>query len=252
MHTKKVFALVLPFLLSVLLPLCAFCEPMVEITVEITEINANKADSLGIKWTDTIQTGEVSWNASGRTPAALPEVPSIINVGDWSRYTALTAELKVLQDKGASQILSKPKILTKSGTSAKVIVGGEFPVVASGVGGGTIQWKEYGIKAEILPRVLPDKSIDLTLTTEVSRLDFSNLIQNYPAIIKRESNSSVILKSGQTVTIAGLIETTKEEASSGIPLLCDIPVLGALFSRKTMNETKTNVLIFVTPKLIEE
>lgn len=230
----------------------SFCaSEMVEISVEITEINNNKANELGIKWTDTIKAGEVSWNTANRNPALLPEVPSIIKVGDWSRYSELTAELKILREKGAAQVLSKPKILTKSGTSAKVIVGGEIPIVAAGVSGGTIQWKEYGIKTEILPRIVQDDYIDLTLTTEVSRLDWMNQAGGYPAIMKREASSSVKIKSGQTITLAGLIETKKEEKSSGIPLLMDIPVLGALFSRKTFYEAKTNVLIFVTPRIVE-
>jgi pilus assembly protein CpaC len=224
---------------------------MVEISVEVTEINNNKANELGIKWTDTIKAGEVSYSAANRDPALLPEVPSIVKVGEWSRYSALTAELKILQEKGAAQILSKPKILTKSGTTAKVIVGGEIPIVASGVGGGTIQWKEFGIKTEIMPKILADDYIDLVLTTEVSRLDWANQAGGYPAIMKREATSSIKIKSGQTITLAGLIETKKEEKSSGIPLLCDIPVIGYLFSRKTLNETKTNVLIFVTPRIVE-
>jgi len=133
-----------------------------------------------------------------------------------------------------------------------VIVGGEIPIVSSGVGGGSIQWKEFGIKTEILPRIIGDNVIDLTLTTEVSRLDWSNQVSGNPAIMKREAHSSIQMKSGQTLTLAGLLETKKEEQSSGLPLLGDIPILGALFSRKIMNETTTNVLIFVTPRIIEQ
>ncbi len=224
---------------------------MVEISVEITEINSTKANQLGIKWTDTIQAGEVSWTAANRTPAALPEVPSIIQVGDWARYTPLTAQLQLLEQKGAAQILSNPKILTKTGTTAKVLVGGEIPVIASGVGGGSIQWKEYGIKSEVQPRILPDDYIDLVLTTEVSRLDYANQSGGYPSIDKREATSNIKVKSGQTITIAGLIDTQKQTSSNGIPLLSDIPIIGGLFSQKTLNETKTNVLIFVTPKIVE-
>lgn len=234
-------------------PLLIAADEMVEISVEVTEINNNKANQLGIKWTDTVQAGEVAWSNGNRVPAALPEVPSIIKVGDWARYNTLSAELKVLQEKGAAQILSKPKIITKSGTAAKVIVGGEVPIVASGVGGGSVQWKEFGIKTEILPKVLSDNAtIDLILTTEVSRLDWSNQVNGNPAVMKREANSSVRLKSGQTIAMAGLLETKKEEQISGIPLLCDIPVIGALFSRKSTVENKTNILIFVTPRIIEQ
>jgi len=238
-------------------------QEMVEVSVEFTEINNAKASELGIKWFDTIQAGEVSWKdptglrvipdeTGVRTPFnALPEVPSIIKVGDWARYSALTAELKFLQQKGAAQILSKPKLVTKTGTSAKFLIGGEIPIIAGGVSGGSIEWKEYGIKTEILPKILPDKNIDLTLTTEVSRLDWSNRVGNFPAILTRQATSNVKLKSGQTLALAGMIETKKEDYIVGIPILMDIPVLGYLFSRKDIVESKTTVLIFITPKILE-
>ncbi|OQA91044.1 MAG: putative type II secretion system protein D precursor [Elusimicrobia bacterium ADurb.Bin231] len=227
-------------------------QDMIEISVEVTEINNDKASELGIKWFDTIQTGEISYTLGGRTPESLPEIPSIIKGGDWARYSAFTAELKMLQTKGAAQILSKPKLVTKSGTSAKFHIGGTFPIVASAVtGGGTVEWKEYGIKTEVLPRVLKDRSIDLTLTTEVSRLDWANKVEEYPAVLTRLASSSVRVKSGHTIALAGMMETKKEEATTGIPLLSEIPVAGALFSRKSLVERKTTVLIFVTPKIIE-
>jgi len=232
--------------------MAAASQEMVEVSVEVTEINNAKANDLGIKWFDTIQTGEVSWSGvTGRTPEVLPEIPSIIKVGDWARYTALTAQLNLLQQKGAAQILSKPKVVTKSGTKARFLIGGKIPVIATGVSGGTIEWKDYGIKTEILPSVQKDRSIDIVLTCEVSRLDWSNKVSGYPGILSREVTSNVRVKSGQTIALAGMIETKKEDFTDGVPLLSEIPVLGVLFSRKQSNEVKTTVLIFVTPKIIE-
>lgn len=234
----------------------AASQKMVEIAVEVTEINNTKADQLGIKWTDTLETGEIAWEKAGRVvPAAaatsaLPEVPSIISVGDWARYTPLTAALHALAKKGAANILSKPKIVTLCGTSAQFLVGGQFPVVATGVSGGSIEWKEYGIKTEVTPDIEGDL-IDLKLTNEVSRLDWSNQVNGYPAITTRKAVSHVRLKSGQTLALAGMIETTKDDQASGVPLLSSIPILGNLFKSKTVTETKTSILIFVTPKIVE-
>jgi pilus assembly protein CpaC len=229
---------------------------MIEIAVEVTEINNTKADQLGIKWTDTLETGEIAWQQTGRVvPAAvatsaLPEVPSIISVGDWARYTPLTATLQALTQSGAANILSKPKIVTLCGTAAEFLVGGQFPVVATGVGGGTIEWKEYGIKTEVTPDIDGD-FITLKLKNEVSRLDWSNAVSGYPAITTRKAMSNVRLKSGQTLTLAGMIETTKNDQTTGVPILSDIPILGNLFKEKNVSETKTSILIFVTPKIVE-
>lgn len=240
-------------LLLVSVMLFSFCvnsfAELVEISVEITEVNNNKALELGVKWPDTVEAGELAVE-SGKTPSLLPEVPTIIGSGQWSRYTVFSSALKFLQEKGAAQILSKPKLVTKSGTTAKFLVGGEFPVVATGTTASSIEWKEYGIKTEVLPKVDGDY-IDLVLTTEVSRLDWANKVQGYPAVATRKATSSVRIKSGETIALAGLLETVKEEHKTGIPLLSDIPLLGVLFSRKSTIENKTNILIFVTPKLVQ-
>lgn len=238
-------------LVTCMLSAAVSASDMVEISVEVTEINNNKMDEAGISWPSEVTAGEVSNVLDTRVPNVMPDVPSVFQSGPWSRYTALQATLKLLEEKGVAQVLSKPRIATRSGTSAKIIVGGEMPIVASGVGGATIEWKEYGIKADILPRITADGSIDLKLTTEVSRLDYSINVAGYPGILKREAISSITVKSGETIAMAGMIETTKEEYSTGVPLLSDIPLLGYLFSTKQKRDTKKNVLIFVTPKILD-
>lgn len=226
-------------------------DSMIQISVEVVEINNTKAREVGIKWTDEIKTGEVSWSADGRMPEYLPEVPSIMQVGDWARWTPFTADLKMLVEKGAAKVMSKPKLVTKSGTEAKVIVGGMFPVVASGVSGGSIEWKEYGIKLQIKPTALPNKRISAIITAEVSRPDWATRVEGYPAIATRLATSEVLVKSGDTVTIAGLTENVREEKIVGVPLLMEIPILGELFKRRAFNEYESNVVIFVVPVLLE-
>jgi len=235
---KLIFLIVCLFLSSSL-----FAVQMVEIAVEITEINENKAMEFGIQW------------PVGATITEM-DIPSIIKSGSWARVTDYTATLRALETKGAAKVLSKPKLVTKSGTTAKFMVGGEFPVVAvSELGSSKVEWKEYGIIMKIVPNVLKDDKIDLKIETELSRLDDSVAAvgaERYPVIAKRQVSSHLQIKDGETVVLAGLIETTKGKTKSGIPILCDIPVLGALFSMNKDYDTKTNVLIFVTPKLLED
>ena len=226
----------------------SFANQLIEISIEVTEINNNKAKEFGIKWVDEISTGELFvTNGDGSTV-----YPSLVEFNDWIRYTPLSAKLKLLQESGSAQVLSNPKLVTKSGTKAKFLVGGEFPITVSGVSGGNIEWKEYGIITEILPKILPDDKIDIVIETELSRLDWSNAVQGFPNIAKRKAQSNVILKDQQTIVIAGLIENYKDKKSSGIPVLSDIPILGLLFKNTKIIDNKTNVLIFVTPKIIEQ
>ena len=126
-----------------------FAEQLVEISIEITEINNNKAKEYGIKWVDEISTGEL-FVTSGEGNTVYP---SLVEFNDWVRYTPLSAKLKLLQESGSAQVLSNPKLLTKSGTKARFLVGGEFPIAVSGVSGGNVEWKEYGIITEIIPKI---------------------------------------------------------------------------------------------------
>ncbi len=231
--------------------LFCYSDYMVQVSIEITEINNNRAKDLGIEWQDEFHIGEISYSKPGRLPEYLPEVPSVLKIGEISRYSVFFAKLKLLQEKGAARILSKPKLVTRSGSSAKFLVGGEMPVISSGISGGTIEWKEFGIKVEIKPQVLTEKEIDVFIQTEISRIDWNSLVYNYPIISTRKAESFVRVKSGETITIAGLNETKKEEKKKGVPLLSDIPLVGLLFSKKTLIDVDSTVFIFVTPSLLD-
>ncbi|MDR2395441.1 MAG: hypothetical protein LBD57_02360 [Endomicrobium sp.] len=213
-------------------------EQMVEISVEISEINENKRKELGIEWPSSISVEENN-------------IPAIIESGAFLRKTNFSAALKVLEDKGASKVLSKPKLITKSSTSASFMVGGEFPIVTNGLGTSSVKWKKYGIIMNITPTILNNNKIDITIDTELSRIDNSINVANYPVITTRQASSHVQIKNGQTIILAGLLETSKDKCIKGIPLLCDIPLLGALFRTTKYIDKQTNVLIFVTPNLIK-
>ena len=126
-----------------------FAEQLIEISIEITEINNNKAKEYGIKWVDEISTGEL-FITSGETKET--SYPTLVEFNDWVRYTPLSAKLKLLQESGSAEVLSNPKLITKSGAKARFLVGGEFPIAVSGVTGGKVEWKEYGIITEVLPK----------------------------------------------------------------------------------------------------
>jgi len=226
-------------------------DEMIQITVEVTEINNNKARELGIKWLDTVSFGEVSWRDGSRSPEFLPEIPALLNAGDFARWTAIQGDIKLLQKKGAAKILSKPKLLTLGGTEARFMIGGEFPIVAEGTSSSAIQFKEFGIILKIKPEVIGGKNIIADIAIEVSRLDWPNAVKGFPAIEKRDTESHVKIKSGQTIAIAGLTETKSETSKTGIPLLSDLPIIGYLFGQESVKEVQNTVLIFITPEIVK-
>ncbi|MDR0724125.1 MAG: type II and III secretion system protein [Endomicrobium sp.] len=213
-------------------------EQMVEISVEISEINEDKRKELGIEWPSAILVEESN-------------IPAIIESGSFLRKTNFSATLKALETIGAAKVLSKPKLITKSSTSANFMVGGEFPIVTTGIGTSSVKWKKYGIMMNITPTILNDNKIDIAIETELSRIDNSINVAGYPVVATRQASSRLQIKNGQTIILAGLLETSKEKRKKGIPLLCDIPLLGVLFGTVNYVDRQTNVLIFVTPNLIK-
>ena len=228
---------------------------LVHIAIEAVEIKNESARTLGIKWVDTIQVGEVAHTVEGRVPATMTDVPALFRVGEFARWTSLSADIKLLVSKGAARLLAKPKIIAKSETNAFFTVGGEVPyIIVSQDGTASIEWKEYGTRVNLLPTVLDNNQIGLSIFTDVSDLDYAHGVVisgfNLPALITRKASSSVILKDGETLALAGLERNFKEETTSGVPLLSDIPILGHLFSHKVFTDIKTTVVIFITPTIV--
>lgn len=230
---------------------------LVHIAIEAVEIKNESARTLGIKWVDTIQVGEVAHTVEGRVPATMTDVPALFRVGEFARWTSLSADIKLMVSKGAARLLAKPKIIAKSETNAFFTVGGEVPyIIVSQDGTASIEWKEYGTRVNLLPTVLDNNQVGLSIFTDVSDLDYAHGVVisgfNLPALITRKASSSVILRDGETLALAGLERNFKEETTSGVPLLSDIPILGHLFSHKVFTDIKTTVVIFITPTIVKE
>jgi pilus assembly protein CpaC len=213
-------------------------QQMIEISVEITEVYENKARSLGLELPDLVIMSEFN-------------IPSILESGSWGRDTKFSTIFKSLEENGAAKVLSQPKLVTKSGASAEFMVGGEIPIVATGVGISSVKWKKYGIIMDIKPTLSKDGKIDIVIKTELSRVDYSIQVAGYPAIKQRRASSHLQIKDGDTMVLAGLIETTKIKTRKGVPFLCNVPILGLLFGVTNYKEDKINLIIFVTTKLIK-
>ncbi|MCD6413326.1 MAG: type II and III secretion system protein [Elusimicrobia bacterium] len=231
---------------------------LIEIAVEAVEIKNNKAKQLGVRWVDTLKIGEISYTQENRVPATMPELPSFFRVGEFARLDAITADIKLMMSKGAARLLANPKIITKAGTNARFMVGGEIPYIVITQDGPNVEWKDYGIKMNIVPTVISasDQIIGISVFTEVSDLDWENGAiysdMKVPAVVTRNASSTLKVRSGETVAIAKLLRTFKQETSYGIPLLGEIPILKYLFGHQGVTDDKTTVVIFVTPKILEE
>jgi pilus assembly protein CpaC len=202
-------------------------------------------------------TGTIGAPATGFTSSL--SASNLLNVFLFRPDLNLGATIQDLQQKNVMQILAEPNLMARSGESAKFLAGGEFPfpVVQGGTGSYsavTIQFKPYGVKLDFTGTIDGDV-IRLKLAPEVSTLDFTNAVMisgfEIPAISTRRAETQIELRNGQSFGIAGLLDRRTTVQLSKMPGIGDIPILGELFKSKSFNRTNTELLVMVTPTIVD-
>jgi len=168
------------------------------------------------------------------------------------------AMIRVLHDKGALKTLAEPNLVVASGAEGKFLVGGEFPIVTlSAAGSGaaaSIQYKEFGVKLDFKPNIASNGDIFMQVSQEVSELDFANGVSisgfAVPSLKSRKAQSGLQLADGQTFVLAGLLDNKISKKITKIPVLGDIPILGALFRSTRYSNSETELMVMVTPKIV--
>ena len=188
-------------------------------------------------------------------------VSDLLNIFIYRPDINLGAIIQALQSKNLLQILAEPNLITQSGKEASFLAGGQFPYpVLQSVTGGTsgaitIQFKDYGVRLNFTPTLTPDGLIHLKVQPEVSSLDFSNAltIQGFliPALATDRVESEMDLRDGQSFAIAGLLDNRVTKQLEKIPGIGDIPILGKLFQSESLNRSNNELIIVVTPHVIQ-
>jgi pilus assembly protein CpaC len=239
--------------------------------VRFAEVDRSALRQLGVnimtlppaKNIGTITTGEFSppglssLSASGGSYT----LGSLLNVFIFRPDINLAATIEALKTKNLLQILAEPNVLTESGKEASFLSGGEFPfpmLQSTGAGGGvpaiSIQFRQFGIKLDFTPTILPGDEIHLKVAPEVSSLDYSNSLTitgfTVPALAVRRVQSEMELRDGQSFVIAGLMDNRVTRQMNKIPGLADIPLLGKIFQSESLSKNKTELLVLVTPQIV--
>ncbi len=223
--------------------------------MEIMEIESQSALMAGLSWGSVSDTTNNSSITPNNLSLSENSPPPLVAFGSLTRQ-ALSASIQLLINHGKAKILSKPKLLAVSGEDASFLAGGEVPYVTeSKLGSTNVQWKPYGVKLKTRPTIDADGNISASIRAEVSGLDPQNGVSVgngivVPALRTRWVETTVYMKSGSTLVIAGLIDEESQKLTSGIPLLSDIPLLGELFRFTDNTQNQTELVIFVTPSLV--
>jgi pilus assembly protein CpaC len=226
---------------------------MIVIDVEFMEVATSSRDVVGIRYPLNVSgTPSMSFNAQR---VFLPaNVGDLMNLGGQVNVTSQFGFGFQFND-GVSRLLARPRLLCASGQKASFLAGGEIPyVIPTGLGATSVQFKEYGIRLNMHP-VADARSIGLDVEAEVSEIDPSVTIElgggKIPGLISRKVKTNIGVRSGETIALSGLLYNTSGKTVTKIPLLGNIPILGELFKSRDFIDRKTELIVFVTPRLVD-
>lgn len=184
-------------------------------------------------------------------PALNPSGSINFLIGKVGSYL-LQLELSAMQKEGRGEIVSSPRVITSDSHQATIKVGKEIPYQSSSGNLGTnVQFKEAVLQLDVTPQITPDDRIIMDLKVNKDAPDFTQSIQGQPPINTRSVETSVLVDNGETVVLGGVFEREKTFQKEQVPWLGDVPVLGRLFKKEERKDNNSELLIFVTPKILK-
>ena len=244
----------------------------VQLEVRVAEVNRNKLRDYGTSFDTLPKGGTAGYINSGGGPSILDKVDAnaggavlheiiqpALNLFLFNRQINTAAMLRLLRTEGAFRELAEPNLIAMNGQQASFLAGGEFPVpvlqTGNGQNGITIVWKEYGVRLNFKPTIVDEDHIRLELEPEVSTIDFTNGVRFngfvVPALRTRRAKTGVELRDGQSFALAGLLDNNETKTLSRIPVVSEIPVIGALFKSKSFEKKETELMFIVTAHMVK-
>ena len=245
--------------------------PQILLKVRFASVDRNASRQLGINifstgaanTIGTITTGQFSppsVTPGSGSSTATATISNALNIFLFRPDINLGVTIEAMEQQGLVEVLAEPNIIAEDGKQASFLAGGEYPYptvqgTAGGVGGAiTIQFKEYGIRLGFIPTITPRGTIRLQVAPEVSALDFANAVTisgfTEPAITVRRVQTEVELSEKQSFAIGGLLDNRETQTFTHIPFIGSVPILGKLFQSMQRNKTNTELIVIVTPEIV--
>ncbi len=232
----------------------------VMLQVKIAEMQRNVSKAFGFKpFLNVGKPGSSGFSLTTLDPVDLSKFALAVGTAVSGNF-AFSLAIDALEEKGAVKVLAEPNLVAMSGDTASFLAGGEFPVPVaqttnSGVPTVTVEFKAFGVSLAFTPTVIDGDLINLVVAPEVSQLDKTNSVTfsgfTVPGISTRRAKTTIELRDGQSFAVAGLLSSDFNDTMRGIPGVMDIPVLGSLFRSSSYQRNETELVIIVTPKLVQ-
>jgi pilus assembly protein CpaC len=202
----------------------------------------------------TLTPGAQSTSGTTTTTTAATTISNVLNLFLFRSDINFGATIEALENKNLLQILAEPNLIAVNGKEASFLAGGQFPfpIVQPGAGftAVTISFKEFGVRLQFKPEIMPNGNIHLHVAPEVSTLDFANALTisgfTVPALSTRKAETEFELQDGQSFVIAGLMDNRVTDIYNKIPGLGDIPILGAFFRSKSLQKNNSELMVLCT------
>lgn len=240
----------------------------VMIEARIVEANVDYDKQLGVRWRGARfgdGTGNFAYGGRGgdRLAGSLGDAvgsfvdlgaaapTSGLGIGFVTDNTILDLELSAMEKTGNGEVVSQPKVVTSDKETAKILKGSEIPYQeASSSGATSVSFKEAALSLEVTPQITPDNRVIMEVKVNKDEPDFSRSVGGVPPINKNEVNAKVLVADGETVVIGGVFSNTQSKTVDKVPFLGDLPVVGRLFKRDLIEDSKSELLIFLTPRIL--
>ena len=255
----------------------------VMIEARIVEANVDYDKALGVRWGGGARSGR--WDVSGKDGAQIFEgtgrrvilgtdkvgsttvddgqarLPFVdmgvasstsgFGIGYLGSNVVLDLQLSAMEKTGNGEVISQPKVVTSDKETAKILKGAEIPYQeASSSGASTTSFKEAALSLEVTPQITPDNRIIMEVKVTKDAPDFARAVNGVPPINKNEVNAKVLVSDGETIVLGGVFSNTQTKGVEKVPFLGDLPYLGRLFRRDIVQDNKSELLIFLTPRIM--
>lgn len=247
--------------------------PTRQVTIEakIVEVTTNFTKELGIQWgvlwspPDSRTTiggpsipGGTGFNAGNPLMVNLPAAVQsgsggAMGIGYISAANTFTLDLQLsaMESSGNGRIISNPRITTSDNQEATIKQGKKIPYQTVSAQGTKTEFVDAQLELTVTPHITPDGTIVMEIQVKKNEADFSRTVGGVPTIDTKEAKTQVLIENGDTLVIGGIFKTNITESHAGIPGLSKIPLIGWLFKKKQNTDTTSELLIFITPRIVE-
>jgi type IV pilus assembly protein PilQ len=240
-------------------------QPQVEIEARIVQTNKTFARALGLQWglganLDAAHGNTLPFtfpNSAGLSASsnlgvnAAPSTASLA-LGSLNGALNLDVAISAAENNGSLRILSTPRVTTQNNTPAEITQGVQIPIQTVANNTVTVSFKDAALTLKVVPQITAANTVIMQIALENASPDFSRAVNGIPPIDTQRANTQVLVKDGQTTVIGGIVVNQSQNSNDRTPGLSQIPLLGWLFKRDTVNDQNNELLIFITPKIIRQ